>query len=381
MSRKTMAAAPFDLAALEAYLQERHQSAVVIDELRPLGSDSDGPDALKQFGYGSPLLVTYTVGDSQEGRRQEVFHNIKRTPFGRERDDDRVAAVWLDYQTFNTLPRHVRAVDKVGLGQEGQLDSLHHLRDLILVTTYQPGAVYAEDLLALRDGRDLSERDVVRAESLARYLAQIHSQAYEAGDDAQRQMLWQRRLRDLLGHGEGIMGLTDSYPLPLPYVDAQELQALERLANDWRWRLKPLSHRLCQVHGDFHPFNIVFDENGDFTVLDRSRGAWGEAADDVSCLSINYLFFSLQRSGRLAPPFLTLYRRFWETYLEQRPDDGLLDAIAPWFAWRALVVASPVWYPNIDERARRKLLSFARQVMLAERFDWQQAEDMMEETT
>jgi aminoglycoside phosphotransferase (APT) family kinase protein len=197
-----------------------------------------------------------------------------------------------------------------------------------------------------------------------------------------RDALWNRRLRDLIGHGEGIMGLADSYPLPLPYVDARELQQIEALANDWRWRLKPLSHRLCQVHGDFHPFNVIFDEQGQFHVLDRSRGAWGEAADDVSCLAINYLFFSLQQSGRpLAPPFSDLYRRFWETYLRHRRDDALQDVIAPWFAWRALVVASPVWYPNIARDVRRKLLTFARRVMLAERFDWQDPAQYMEPLT
>ena len=373
-----MATALFDLAALEAYLQKRHASAVVIDDVRQLGSDNRGPDALKQFGYGRPLLVTYRVVDAEESQRQEVFHNIRRTPFGRERDDDRVAAVWLDYETFNQLPRHVRAVDRVGLDTEGQLGSLSRLRDLILVTTYQPGTVYAEDLLSLRDGRALEERDLSRAADLARYLAQIHSRSFGEGDDVQRRMLWQRRLRDLVGHGEGLMGLTDSYPLPLPYVDDQELQELERLANAWRWRLKPLSHRLCQVHGDFHPFNIVFDEAEAFYVLDRSRGAWGEAADDVSCLSINYLFFSLQMGGRLASPFLELYKRFWETYLQYRPDEDLFEAIAPWFAWRALVVASPVWYPTIAESVRRQLLTFARQVMLVDRFDWEHVETYME---
>ena len=368
-----MTATPFDLAALEAYLQERNQAAVIVEDVRELGSDSHGPNALKQFGYGSPLLVTYRVAAEREERRQDVFHNIRRTPFGRERDDDRVAAVWLDYQTFNLLPRHVRAVDIVGLTQEGHLDSLRRLRDLILVTSFQPGAVYAEDLLALRDGRALATQDLDRAASLARYLAQTHSQAYKE-DEAQRSMLWRRRLRDLVGHGEGIMGLIDSYPLPLPYVSRRDLQEIERLANAWRWRTKPLSHRLCQVHGDFHPFNIVFDESGAFHVLDRSRGPWGEAADDVSCLSINYLFFSLQKSGRLAPPFLQLYRQFWESYFAERSDEELLKTIAPWFAWRALVVASPIWYPNIDEGVRRKLLAFARQVMLAERFEWQRIE-------
>lgn len=362
-----MSAPPFDQATLAQYLERRHAAAVSIDEVRELGSETSGPDALKQFGYGRPLLVTYEVGGT---RRQEVLHSIRRNAFGRERDDDRVAAVWLDFQTFNDLPRHVTAVDMVGIDKDGRLDSLQALRELLLVTTYQPGALYANDLLRLRDEGKALQSDFARVETLAAYLARIHSHKYDRDDGERQGALWRRRLRDLIGHGEGIMGLTDSYPLPLPYVSAGDLEAIEALANGWRWRLKPLQHRLRQVHGDFHPFNILFDSDDTLHVLDRSRGAWGEAADDVSCMTINYLFFSLQRSGRLEAPFTDLYQRFWETYLVQRPDDELGDVIQPWYAWRALVLASPVWYPDIDEGVRRTMLAFARRVLSADRFDW-----------
>ncbi len=364
--------------ALEGYLQERHGAAIHIESMRQLGGDASGEAALKQFGYGRPVLVTYRAG---ERRREEVFHTIRRNTFGRERDDDRVAAIWLDFRTFNELPRHVPAVDIVGATGEGELASLSAVEEMVLVTSYRPGTVYAEDLLRMRDEGTAGEADAQRIEALARYLAQIHERRYEDGApdmetvEERRGALWRRRLRDLVGHGEGIMGLADSYPLPLPYTSAEDLRALEEEANRWRWRLKSMSHRLRQVHGDFHPFNIIFaedaDDVGSFFVLDRSRGPWGEPADDVSCLTINYLFFSLQRSGRLTAPFEALHRRFWETYLAARPDEEMLSVIQPWFAWRALVLASPLWYPTIAEEARRQLLTFARRVMAAESYDYE----------
>jgi aminoglycoside phosphotransferase (APT) family kinase protein len=191
-------------------------------------------------------------------------------------------------------------------------------------------------------------------------------------------MLWQRRLRDLVGHGEGIMGLTDSYAKELTFVTEAELRTLEEMANRWRWRLKPLNHRLSQVHGDFHPFNILFEEDTEFHLLDRSRSEWGEPADDVSCLTINYLFFSLQRFGRLAEPFRELHDRFWEQYLTVRADEELPRVIQPWFAWRALVLASPIWYPAISEETRRKLLTFARRVMSTDWYDYRQVNQYLE---
>ena len=44
---------------------------------------------------------------------------------------------------------------------------------------------------------------------------------------------------------------------------------------------------------------FCFGKARNLLVLDRSRGEWGEPADDVTSLTMNYLFFSLQRSGRL----------------------------------------------------------------------------------
>lgn len=349
--------------ALVAWLEDQAGAPVEIIELRELHGDARGAAALKQFGYGRPIRVSYRVGDDEESA---VLHYIKRNAFGRERDADRIAAAWLDFHAFNRLPRHVPALDILGVAERGDMRSLRWVDDVCVVTAYRPGRPYADDLLRLRDEGESQPLDVRRAEALAAFLADIHSTKH---DDP---WLWQRRLRDLLGDGEGIMGMTDSYPSDASYVTPSELQALEEAANRWRWRLKPLSHRLTQVHGDFHPFNVLFEEGTTFHLLDRSRGEWGEPADDVSCMTINYLFFSLQRSGRLAEPFRTLHDRFWEHYQSLRPDAELVSVIQPWFAWRALVLASPTWYPNISTDVRRKLLTFARNVMDTEWFEYQQ---------
>ncbi len=350
-------------AVVERYLADRHGQVVRIESLRALGRLETGPAALKQFGYGSPLLVSYRVGAQ---RYEEVIHTIRRNQFGRERADDRLAAAWLDRQTFDRLPRHVPLVDLARLHDQ-ELRSLEPVDSLHPVTTYRPGRPYAEDLQRLRDGGALETRDQARVRLLATYLAEIHQVSH---DDA---WLWRRRLRDLIGHGEGIMGLTDSYPDDFELAGPDRLERLECLANAWRWRLKPLTHRLRQVHGDFHPFNLIFDGDA-LHVLDRSRGEWGEAADDVSCLSINYLFFALQRSDRLEGPLADLHELFWQTYLDARPDQELLTVIQPWLAWRALVLANPLWYPSLDARVRRRLLALASNVLQAEQYDYQQVE-------
>jgi aminoglycoside phosphotransferase (APT) family kinase protein len=122
---------------------------------------------------------------------------------------------------------------------------------------------------------------------------------------------------------------------------------------DWRQKLKGRVHRLRQVHGDFHPWNILFDQGTEFCLLDRSRGEWGDPADDVTCLTMNYVFFSMQKSGRLEGPFEQLFRRFWERYLERSRDAEMLQVAAPFLVFRALVMAHPVWYPQLSDDIRR----------------------------
>lgn len=355
---------------LEAYLSWFSGRPVQIEQITPLGERATGAVALKAFGYGRPISISYRLNGEQ---RRVVLRRVSRNGFGRERASDRVAEVWRDFHNFNWLRRHVNALDMVAITTNDRLESMAHVKELLLLTDYVPGRPYADDLLRIRDEGVCTELDRTRARSLASYLADIHAAKH---DDP---LLWRRRLRDLVGHGEGIMGLTDSYQQdwpsttqePIAFTDVEELQAIESIANEWRWRLKPLTHRLSQVHGDFHPFNVLFEEGNQFMLIDRSRGRWGESADDVSCMAINYLFFSLQRDGRLAEPFMELYTTFWETYLAQSGDDELPAVIAPWFAWRALVLASPQWYPSLADSVRRQLLTFARHVMEEPCFEWQ----------
>ena len=123
------------------------------------------------------------------------------------------------------------------------------------------------------------------------------------------------------------------------------------------------ANRLSQVHGDFHPYNVLFRTGTDFAVLDRSRGEWGEPADDITAMTINYLLNSLIRWGKLKGPFEVLFRLFWDTYVETSDDKEVTETAAPFFAFRGLVVVSPLWYPNLSIDIRRSLFHFIENVL------------------
>lgn len=362
---------------LERYLRTIEQAPVQVVDVQPIGElvqpgedvEHNGRErgSIKTFGYGKPLRIRYCTGSEE---RQVVLHTASASPFGYEYEADRAAAAIRTYSDFATLPHHVPTLDVGLVTQQGEMRSTAGADEYFWLTRYAPGYPYAEDLVRLRDGADLRTIDVQRAAQLATYLADIHRHKRN------EPTLYRRHLRDLFGSGEGIAGLMDSYPTTLARATPRWLEAVETSCVQWHWQLRRSGRLAVQIHGDFHPFNILVEErikrqrveNGHgagatiFHLLDRSRSPWGEAADDVSCLAINYLFFSLQRSGTLAPPFTDLWQTFWRTYLHESKDYQLLTVVQPFLVWRALVLSSPLWY-DVTETVRRTLYDFIDAVL------------------
>jgi hypothetical protein len=343
---------------LEQYLAQVFRQPVTILQLAVLGEAATA-DSIKTYGYGKPIRIDCRIGRSD---RTVVFRTTSPSPFGHQHMADRAQLMLWSDDAFNRLPRHVQSLGAGVFQPDGSLLFLGHPEEFCLLTAYVEGQPYHRDLARLRDTDILTGLDLVRADALCDYLVQIHA---SRGDEP---ALYTRRVRELLGHGECIMGLIDSYP-PHPLFPPSLLQRIEHRCLDWRWKLKPRTHRLRQVHGDFHPWNILFHEGAEFHLLDRSRGEWGDPADDVTSITANYLFFALQRHQRLEGPLNTLFQRFWHRYLAATGDREMLEVAAPYFAFRAFVMASPVWYPALPDTVRTKLLNFLRAVLDNEVFN------------
>jgi hypothetical protein len=64
-----------------------------------------------------------------------------------------------------------------------------------------------------------------------------------------------------------------------------------------------------------------------------------------------------------------LFHRFWQRYLSGSQDDEILKVVAPYFAFRGLVLASPVWYPKLQDNVRQRILTFILTLLERETFD------------
>ena len=197
-------------------------------------------------------------------------------------------------------------------------------------------------------------------------------------------------MRDTVGHGECLMGVFDTYPDNV--LSYNEMSGIIKKSVDWIYKLKPGYKRLSQVHGDFHPGNIWFKETVnrsigqsvnrknpfthspihhelDFILLDRSRGPWGEPADDITALAINYIFFSIKNFEAIKGPYLEGLKLFFNEYVRLSGDDEIYEVLAPFFAFRGAVVANPVFYPEVTAKQRKMIFRFVHSVLDAKRFN------------
>jgi aminoglycoside phosphotransferase (APT) family kinase protein len=296
-----------------------------------------------------------------------VFRTSGADQFGHDRRADRASNLLLAFDSFGAIPDHVRALD-VGFEAPGGLVTLREAGEPYLVTTFAEGHLYAQDLRRIAAEGTASVGDLERCDALARWLAALHEERLSDP------VAWRRAVRDLLGHGEGIFGIVDGYGPDVAAAPPARLARIEERCLEWRWRLRDHPERLRRTHGDFHPFNLVFSHGARFTALDASRGCKGDPADDVTALSVNYLFFALQSPRAARQGFAPLWRRFWQRYLDAAEGGAVLESAAPFLAWRALVLGCPRFYPDLPAPARDALLSLAESALAAPTFDPRAAE-------
>lgn len=354
-----------------AYLKEAYGPDAELLEAGEIGTLEE--QGIKRFGYGKPLLIRWRAGGEEH---EAVLSVMKGDKYGHQFYWDRAAILMFQYETGPLMERHVKPVGLGYVDRDMRMVPLTAPREFFILSEKAPGYDYYRDIVRIQK-EGLSNGDTDMARQFARWLAEVHARRLDDPD------LYYRRIRDLLGSSECIMGLVDeAYPHPYEAFGEERFKLLEKRLIDWRWRLRKYAHRLAEVHGDFHPWNVLVDDKGSFLVLDRSRGQWGEPAGDVASMAMNYLLFGLSgcEDGEcgLSGPFMELYQAFFEDYLQATGDHECLKVMAPFLVFRCLVIASPEWYPDHPPSVRAGLLRFLENVLEDDAFDWLSVNKYME---
>ena len=348
--------------AVKAYLFKQFRDIRSVD-IKKLGSGVQGSGFLIEM-------------KTPEGEKSYVVKTLLPEGFGHDYPSDRAGVFLLDLDEYKNLPGHVKAVDVLAELEDGSVKSVGGGIEYYLLMEKVEGRDYFNDLNSFAHKERLENQDIEKIRAMAVYLAAIHALKKDS------KTLYWRKLRDTVGHGECLMGVFDIYPDGA--VPNEVMTNIIRKSVDWVYKLKPRYKRLSQVHGDFHPGNIWFKEDGgqrsavigqpghsapsDFILLDRSRGPWGEPADDVTALAINYIFFSVKKHGDVRGPYQDGLELFFEEYIRASGDREITEVVAPFFAFRAAVVANPVFYPELGPEARQKIIRFADSVLSNETF-------------
>lgn len=340
--------------ALKSYLLSEFPHASHM-EIRKLGEGVQGAGYLVEV-HTKELIKSYVIkGLFTEG-------------LGHDYPSDRASVFLLDLDEYRKLPKHIPAIDVLAEMPDGSVKSIGGGVEYYLLMEKANGKDYFNDLREFSTKKTLDYKDINKIKAMASYLANIHSFKRES------KTLYWRKIRDTIGHGECLMGVFDTYPEGT--LGFAEMAEIEKLCIDWRAKLKSKTHRLCQIHGDFHPGNIWFQEidnqqckDSDFILLDRSRGAWGDAADDITALTINYIFFSLIYYEEFRDVYVDALKLFFDEYIKLTNDYELFEVLALFYAFRCVVVANPLFYPDVKIETREKIFNFLRNILKQDKFN------------
>jgi len=346
-----------DEESLRNYLESKFGHRVEVLDIVKLGEGFHNAGFLLKFKQDSKLkaLVMRIVrGD---------------TGWGHDYMSDRASVLLLQHMLYNAAPKNtcIPSIDVVAVLKNGSLVSIGDAVEFIQLVeplTEEHGRPYVEHLLELSRRGSLTRKDEDMCIKCVEYLSTLHS------EKTSDRNLYVRHIRDLIGHGEMLMGVIDTYQDNIDFISDEEICRIEVEAVKWRSRLKKKTHRLSRIHGDFHPFgNIRFKPDGSIVAVDLSREMYGEPADDVTALTINYLFISVWQHGSLEDSFRRLFKLFYEEYISRTGDEEILRVVQPFYAFRGMVVVHPIYYPEIRKEQRRMLVNFVLNVLEEDEFN------------
>jgi hypothetical protein len=352
--------------ALERYLRKVFGSSTKLLEFKRLGAGV----------HGTGFLIEILT---EKEKKQYVIKDLAPDGLGHDNPSDRASVFLWALDNYNNLPKHIKAIDVIALHKDGSVHSVGGGKEYFMLMEKAEGMNYFNDLTEFSKKDHLDDIDVKKIKLMTSYLAGIHSMKKDSNT------LYWRKLRDTVGHGECLMGVFDSYPDGT--LEYEEMAEIVKKSVDWIAKLKPRYKRLSQIHGDFHPGNIWFitrdtetQRHGDteksppfpcspshpvidFILLDRSRGPWGDPADDITALTINYVFFSIKNYGDVRGSYIEGINLFFNEYIKESGDKEINEVVAPFFAFRGAVVANPIFYPELTSEQRKIIFRFVHNVL------------------
>jgi 5-methylthioribose kinase len=123
-----------------------------------------------------------------------------------------------------------------------------------------------------------------------------------------------------------------------------------------------LTRRICLVHGDYSPKNLLVLPDNSVLLLDHEVAHWGNPAFDTA-FALNHLCLKALKFPGRAEAYVACARRFWDSYLAEEPPGRSEIAVSTARVLGGLLLArvdgkSPAEYlVTEEERNRVRLLA------------------------
>ena len=297
---------------------------------------------------------------------KKILKTLFTSNLGMDHFSDRAGSLLLAHSHYSKIPNHIASADVCGITKEGKIISVGNAQEFFILMEEAQGKDMFKDFERVAKTNVLTSEDRTRILQLSDFLAKLHQEKPTLNLNS----LYKRCLRNVIGGNTSIMSIIDMYPQEVKWVSKEEINHLLQ-ASILFWSTHKFNEgRLCHTHGDFHPGNIWFKDAENFTLLDRSGQTYGEAADDLTAFSVNFIFYSLKERGEFSGAAKEGFHLFWKNYLSKTDDSEIFNLAPPFFALRAMVVANPIFYsddffgsPENAHKIRRSLFNFALQMV------------------
>jgi len=342
---------------VQKYLDEKEGGHVEILEYAELGSG----------WHGTGYKIKFKPATKGAAAKEIVLRTLMPVDFSHDYLSDRAKVFLLQHEMAKDIPLHIDSFDVSGYTRDNRLVSLGDVSEFFQIVEVAHGTAHSADFQRIKESGKLADGDIEKARILSDYLVDLHSKKY-SGSVEEIRSIRRRHSRDALGHGEMLVGVVDTYPDDFKFISRRELTDLICKAAKFREGVKDTPFLPCRMHGDFHPANIMF-KGKELTVLDCSRELFGDPADDLTTMAINYIWFAVMQKGAFEGPFAEMFDVFWKNYIKKTGDKTITVTAGIYLAFRGVVVAHPVFYGAQSDDVRRTMIRFVSNVLADDRFD------------
>jgi aminoglycoside phosphotransferase family enzyme len=351
----TVAQIKIPRSVVHKYLEAKEGRSIKILSYEKLGSGWHGTGYKVKFSASGGKI------------KEVVLRTLMPANFSHDWTSDRAKVFVLQHELAQAIPNHIKSFDVSGYTKGGDLVSLGDIKEYFQIVEVAKGISYSNDFQRIMEGGKLTDGDIKKAIALSDYLVNLHGRKFK-GSKEELRSIRRRHSRDALGHGEMMIGVVDTYPDKFSFITKAELTDIICKAAKFREDIKDIPFTPCRMHGDFHPGNVLF-EGRKLILLDASREVYGDPADDVTTMAINYIWFAVMQCGKFDGPFAKLFNAYWNNYFRKTKDRHILKTAGIYFAFRGVVVSHPVFYSLQSDSVRKKMLRFVENVLGAKAFD------------